>query len=388
MAFPLTEEQLAVVKHRDSALLVSAAAGSGKTRVLVERLLDRVTEERCNIDQFLVITFTRAAAAELRTRIAQELSQRQAEDPTNEHLRRQSLLVYQASICTIDSLCMDLLRQYASLLDLDPDFRILDDAEENELVQQVLNDVLEEHYQTMDEPFQVLIQYSVSGRNDDLLKTMLLDIHKKVQSCPDPIAWLEQHKTDLRLSGITDVSATKWGKEVLTQIHFRMDYWKHRLERALNQASYDPVVDANYGPALSRTMDDLDQLIQIEQWDQIRDGLPVSFPDLGRKRGADPEIREAVKKVRNQCKKDMDKLKTKLPADSASILEELRQLSPVVEAMLGLSAELEQRLFAEKKRRGVLCFNDGEHLTVKLLQQEQLHGSLHEQWLEIMVYEY
>ena len=111
MPFPLTNEQSAVVDHRGSALLVSAAAGSGKTRVLVERLLDRVEKEGRDIDEFLVITFTNAAAAELRGRIARELSQRLAKNPVSAHLRRQTLLVYKARICTIDALCIDLLRQ-------------------------------------------------------------------------------------------------------------------------------------------------------------------------------------------------------------------------------------------------------------------------------------
>ena len=138
MAFPLTKEQRDIVTDRGGELLVSAAAGSGKTRVLVERLLDRVTGEGLDIDRFLVITYTKAAAAELRERIAQELTDRLAQAPGDRHLRRQTTLVYQAQISTIHAFCSKLLRESGYLLDLDPDFRLCDEIEGNVLMRQTL----------------------------------------------------------------------------------------------------------------------------------------------------------------------------------------------------------------------------------------------------------
>ena len=144
MAFPLTEEQKRIVDDRGGELLVSAAAGSGKTRVLVERLMDRVAREGLDLDQFLVITYTKAAAGELRARIAQELAARLAESPNDRHLRRQTALVYQAQISTIHAFCAALLRESGHLLDLDPDFRLCDEGEGHVMMAQVLEDVLEE----------------------------------------------------------------------------------------------------------------------------------------------------------------------------------------------------------------------------------------------------
>lgn len=133
---PLTPQQEAAVNNRGGSLLVSAAAGSGKTRVLVERLFRYVTEERRSVDDFLIITYTRAAAAELRGKIAAELSRRIGGDPSNAHLRRQLLRVYQADIKTVDAFCTALLRENTHLLAreedkhaLTPDFRCLDDGE-------------------------------------------------------------------------------------------------------------------------------------------------------------------------------------------------------------------------------------------------------------------
>ena len=145
MEVKLTAEQQAVVDNRGGNLLVSAAAGSGKTRVLVERLMGYL-EQGEDIDRFLVITFTNAAAAELRQRIAGAIHQRMAADPGNRHLRRNATLVYQAPICTIDAFCIDFLRQWGHLADLDPDFRLCDQAEGDELRQQALQEVLENRY--------------------------------------------------------------------------------------------------------------------------------------------------------------------------------------------------------------------------------------------------
>ena len=171
MPFPLTEEQKKIVDDRGGELLVSAAAGSGKTRVLVERLLDRVTKEGLDIDRFLVITYTKAAAAELRGRIAQELSDRLAANPNDRSLRRQTTLVYRTQISTVHSFCAALLRESGHLLDLDPDFRLCDEGEGHVLMAQVLEEVLDKRYEdlTEDSPFALLVDTLSAGRDDSRL---------------------------------------------------------------------------------------------------------------------------------------------------------------------------------------------------------------------------
>ena len=196
MAFPLTEEQKRIVDDRGGELLVSAAAGSGKTRVLVERLMDRVTREGLDLDQFLVITYTKAAAGELRARIAQELSARLAEAPNDRHLRRQTALVYQAQISTIHAFCAALLRESGHLLNLDPDFRLCDEGEGHVMMAQVLEDVLEEQYQGIDPEgdFALLVDTLSAGRDDSRLAQIVLDVFGRIQSHPEPLRWLEEQK--------------------------------------------------------------------------------------------------------------------------------------------------------------------------------------------------
>ena len=177
----LTAQQRGAVEDRGGSLLVSAAAGSGKTKVLVERVFAYLTEEHCHIDDFLIITFTRAAAAELRTKLAAELAKRVAQDPENSHLRQQMFRVYQADIKTVDGFCAGLLREHIHLLEpvdgrsLTPDFRILDETEAGVLKQRALEDALEAFYQRIeqgDEGCRALAETLGFGRDDRALAAL------------------------------------------------------------------------------------------------------------------------------------------------------------------------------------------------------------------------
>mgnify|MGYP001654151409 CR=1 FL=1 len=189
----LTPQQQAVVENRGGSLLVSAAAGSGKTKVLVDRLFRYVTEERCNIDDFLIITYTKAAAAELRSKIASELSKRLGQTPGDQQLRRQLLRVYQADIKTVDAFCTSLLRENTHLLAregdsraLTPDFRVLDDNEAQLIRQRVLSRTLEDFYDQLDEGRGLLADTLGAGRDDSRLAALVLELYDKVQSHADP----------------------------------------------------------------------------------------------------------------------------------------------------------------------------------------------------------
>ena len=248
MAFPLTEEQRKIVNDRGGELLVSAAAGSGKTRVLVERLLNRVTGEGLDIDRFLVITYTKAAAGELRSRIAQELAARLAQTPNDRHLRRQTTLVYQAQISTIHSFCSALLRESGHLLDLDPDFRLCDEGEAQVLMAQTLEQVLDRRYEGLepDAPFAQLADTLAAGRDDSRLSQIVLDIFGRVQSHPDPAQWLTEQKTLWELDGVKDLSQTEWGTRLLAEARRQGERCRARLEQALALCHRDELLEQNY----------------------------------------------------------------------------------------------------------------------------------------------
>ncbi|MCI9156232.1 MAG: helicase-exonuclease AddAB subunit AddA [Lawsonibacter sp.] len=380
MPFPLTEEQRNIVDDRGGELLVSAAAGSGKTRVLVERLLDRVTSEGIDIDRFLVITYTKAAAAELRGRIAQELSDRLAQTPNDRHLRRQTTLVYRANISTIHSFCAALLRENGHLLDLDPDFRLCDEGEGRVLLAQALEDVLDQRYEnlTQDSPFAQLVDTLSSGRDDSRLAQIATDIFTRVQSHPDPARWLREERERWALEGVSDLSQTAWGALLLEDARRQARFCAARMGQALVLAETDELLSQNYAPSISATLEGLEALLLETTWDGACRCLPIPFPAAGRKRKRKSvlspmeEERAAqagnqMKVIRDQCKELMAQAANPFSGDTAAQMEELALSRPAVQALMDLVLDLQEAFSREKTRRGLVDFSDLEHFAVKLL---------------------
>ena len=384
MAFPLTDEQRNIVNDRGGELLVSAAAGSGKTRVLVERLMERVITEKLDIDRFLVITYTKAAAAELRARIAMELAARLAERPNDRHLRRQSTLVYKAQISTIHSFCSMLLRESGHQIDLDPDFRLCDESEAQVMMAQVLDQVLDSKYGAVEEntPFARLVDTLAAGRDDSRLAQIVLDIYARIQSHPDPAQWLESQKQVWMMEDVSDLSQTPWGSYLMAEVRQRTEACRADLALALSLAESDELLQMNYGPSLSCSLDCVERLLGAKSWDQMASCLPVPFPAAGRKKKRSREISpmeearvvrngERLKELRSRCKKHMEQLAVLIDGDSAAQLEEIRITQPVVWALMDLVAEFQQTYAKEKRRRSVVDFSDLEHYAVKLLLDDK-----------------
>ena len=393
MPFQLTQEQSAAVNDRGGTLLVSAAAGSGKTRVLVERLLGRVEDEGLDIDRFLVITYTKAAAAELRGRVVEELSQRLAGDPTDGHLRRQQTLVYKAQISTVHSFCAQLLRESGQALDIDPDFRLCDEGEAGLLMRRALDEVLERRYEAIEEgsDFALLADTMGAGRDDARLVEIVLDIRSRVQSHPDPAAWLSEQERAFDLSGVTDAGETPWGALLLEDARRQSSYWLGRLAQALELCGLDTNLSANYAPTISATMEGLRTFLRggDHGWDAAVAALPIPFPRAGSKKMTeDPRAAEQVKSIRTVCKKRLDKLSDLLEDTSAGLLSDMGAVYPAVRGLFALIQDFEEEYTAEKARRGLLDFADLEHMAVKLLADPELAARYAGRYDEIMVDEY
>ena len=382
MAFPLTLEQRKIVEDRGGELLVSAAAGSGKTRVLVERLLTRIAEEGMDIDRFLVITYTKAAAAELKGRIAQDLSARLAEEPWNRHLRRQSTLVYQAQISTIHAFCAALLRENGHLLDLDPDFRLCDEGDAQILMAQTLEEVLDKRYEGLKEnsPFALLADTLAAGRDDSRLAQITLDIYGRIQSHPDPVQWLREQKQVWAMEGVTDLSQTPWGSLLLEEAMKDAQWCRERLEQAHRLCQQDELLQLNYAPSIFATLEGLDAFLLARSWDEAVECLPIPFPAAGRKKKRTVEIFSAeeaerlsvqVKGIRDRCKKQLTEMGENLGGPSGEQLEELRLSAPAMSALMDLVEDFQTAYAQEKRRRSLVDFSDLEHFAVKLLLDEQ-----------------
>lgn len=397
MAVKRTPEQEEVVKNRGGALLVSAAAGSGKTRVLVERLMDYILQEGRNIDEFLIITFTRAAAEELRARIAKEIAEALAAQPDHAHLRQQTVRLYETQISTIHAFCTVLLRQWGHLLDIPGDFALCEDEEAQVLMTRTLNQVLEARYEEIDPtgPFARLLDVLSKGRDDSRLLEITLDIYGKIQSYPDPLAWLASQREALDLSAVTDVGQTPWGSLLLEEAGQTAAYWADQMARACDLAQKEAGLEKAYGDSLQATRRSLEAFVQAAgtSWDEAA-RVEIVFPKLKAARGVeDPALQEQIKSIRARCKKAVEELTQTVSGPSAPLLADMALVYPAMLGLLDLVEDFSRAYEAAKKQRSLLDFSDLEHLAVRLLVDEAGGPTpLARQWgaryTEIMVDEY
>lgn len=399
MAFPLTQEQRNVVENRGGELLVSAAAGSGKTRVLVERLLDRVTREGMDIDDFLVITYTRAAAAELRERVAQELTLRLAEYPNDRHLRRQTTLIYKAQISTIHSFCSLLLRESGHMIGLDGDFRMCDDGEGAVLKRRVLGEVLDRQYEGLhpESDFAALVDTMAAGRDDQALEEIVLDVFEHIQSHPDPERWLVEQKASWDFRGISDVGQTPWGKLLLEEACRQVEYARKRLEQSLELCNGDEILSQNYGGSIVESIASCSTFLRESKngWDAAAACLPISFPAAGRKKGVSDELlAQHMKNLRDKAKKELQKVAENLEGTSRQLLEDMELTAPAVRGLMDLVIAFQRAYQQEKAKRNIVDFSDLEHFAVQLLWDGKtgafspLARYWSEKFAEVMVDEY
>ena len=372
-ALTLTPQQQAVVENRGGSLLVSAAAGSGKTKVLVERLFRYLTEEHCNVDDFLIITYTKAAAAELRSKIAAELGKRLAQTPGDGHLRRQLLRVYQADIKTVDAFCTALLRENTHLLAreedrwaLTPDFRVLDESDAQLVRRRVLDQVLEDFYGRLDDGRTQLADTLGAGRDDSRLAELVLEVHEKLQSHASPAAWLaENRRTWADLPGTFD--DTPYARELLAMVRRKSGHWAAQLERGADQTTGDPALEKGYGEKFRQAAAGLAALARAETWEEARRAREeVDFPRLTTPRGRKDDV-AGLKQLWDSCKAEVKKLEALLDVSGEEAMEDLEAVAPAMLALLDLTAEFGEAYRVEKLRLGAADFSDQEHLALTLL---------------------
>jgi len=401
MPVTLTPQQRAAVENRGGSLLVSAAAGSGKTRVLVDRLFRYVTEERRNVDDFLIITYTRAAAAELRGKIAAELSRRMGEDPGDAHLRRQLLRVYQADIKTVDAFCAALLRENTHLLARDgdkhaltPDFRVLDDSEAALLRRRVLDRVLSGFYEDLTPGGERLADTLGAGRDDSALAELVLELYDKLQSHASPENWLAGSRAAWE-SPAASFDVTPYAQVLLKTIRRRAAHWADRLRRTAKRAAGDAPLEAGIGSKFLTAAEGFDGLSHAGDWEAARRAADaVEFPRLATPRGRkDDPLVVSLKQVWDGSKAALKPLRSWLDVSGEEALEDLRAVAPAMLALLELTADFSEAYRAEKLRLNAADFSDQEHLALALLvgpdgSPTELGEQVSARYTEILVDEY
>ena len=410
-----TPEQQAVIENRGGTLLVSAAAGSGKTWVLVQRLMQYICGQdsapkqtdvpaACNlpascadaipedppadISDFLIITYTKAAAKELRAKISKELSSRLAADPGNRHLQRQMSLIYMAQISTVHSFCGSILREYAHRLGLPPDFRIVDEEDCRPLQARAMEDTLEAAYEQIDTlpGMEELLDLLGGNRNDTKLEEAVTSVYKAVQSHPWPEKWIAECRADLDLETCNDAGETKWGKYLLQQVQTTAATWLQRITQDMAIMQADEKLVKNYEPAFRAMAEQLEFLQGCRQWSGVADLVQKNtaagnakdkseaafyFGKAGSGRKyADPDLKERIADERKKCRKAMNRGLKPFFASSDIVLQELRQSSGALCALLVLVERYTETYSAAKQRRRYMDYNDLEHEAIKLLVTE------------------
>lgn len=399
MKFEPTKSQSQAINTRGSTVLVSAGAGSGKTRVLTERLMARILDDEhpADIDSFLIITYTRAAAGELRGRIMEELSAALGADPSSRRLRRQNALCQHAHIGTIHSFCADFLREFSHMAGISPDFRIMDEDRAGTMKTAALERTLESCYEKREAHpgFTLLADTVGAGRDDRRLAALVLNLHGKMQCHARPESWARE-QVQLLETGCSDAAETPWGREILSRVRETAEYWSAELDRVMAEmAPYEKINNA-YMPSVSETADALRELVRSLDmgWDRARECADIPFPRLGALRNSpEPSVSELVKARRESCKKAMKTVADMLSSDSESLLREMKLTAPAMSALLELTLQFDREYTHDKRRSALLDYSDLEHLTAALLTDENgeptmLAEQVSQRYTEIMVDEY
>ncbi len=233
MPVTFTPEQQEVINLRDCSILVSAAAGSGKTAVLVERIVKMVCdgEKPVDIDRLLVVTFTNAAASEMRERVASGIAARLAEHPDSEHIQRQAALLHNAQITTIDSFCLFLLRNHFNEIGLDPAFRIADEGEIRLMEQDVMQELMEDSFASEDEAFRYCVEYFCTGGRESVLEQHILNLSRYASGFPWPEEWLEARREDYGDMGVDALCESACGRYLAGHLALMVQGWIQKLKR-------------------------------------------------------------------------------------------------------------------------------------------------------------
>ncbi len=397
--FTPTASQKSAIELRNRAVLVAAGAGSGKTKVLTERLMSYICNDAspADIDSFLVISFTRAAAGELRSRINQELAARLSQEPGSRRLRRQSALCQRAQIGTIHSFCAALLREHSHLAGLSPDFKILDEQRAETMKAAALERVMEQRYEKADSfpGFTLLSDTVGAGRDDSRLARLVLELHSRMQSHPRPELWA-QAQAELLRQPAGDAAQTPWGRELLAGVKETAAYWSGEFDRLMELMAPNEKISAAYMQSFSETAEQLRELLRCldRGWDQAAAACHVKFPTLGRLRESpDAALSDMVKSRREACKKAMAAVAVTLGASSQQLLRELRETAPAMEALLSLTLDFDAAYAADKRGRALADYPDLEHMAARLLTDDEgrpteLARQLSSRYTEIMVDEY
>ena len=404
MGVQWTKEQQEVIRLRDRNILVSAAAGSGKTAVLVERILSKITDNThpADIDRLLIMTFTRAAAGEMKERISAVIEKALGEDPDNEHLQRQTTLLHTAQITTIDGFCAYIIRNYFHLIGLDPGYRTADEGELKLLRGDVVKALLEEHYAQKDEKFQKFVECFATGKSDENLGDLIQKLYEMAMSNPFPEEWLQKCLGDYRIESLEELRETEWMKMLWDAVGDELQEAELLIREARNVCAEadGPYL---YEDALNSDLilvRDLQELAEKRDYNgTVKVLVKPSFARLSTKKALDVEEqkKQRVKELRDEEKGILKELGQRyFQSSEEEILEMIRYVREPIEILIELTIQFMEQFGTAKREKNILDFTDMEHFALQILmtkEGEEIHMSqaareLSAKYDEVLVDEY
>ena len=399
MGVSWTTEQQQVIDLRNRNILVSAAAGSGKTAVLVERIVKIITDKNhpVDIDHLLIVTFTNAAAAEMRERIGNAIEKALDEQPGNEHLLRQLTLIHNAQITTIDSFCLYVVRNHFHEIDLEPNFRIGDEGELKLLREDVLGRVLEQNYEEPSEAFSDFVEGYASGRTDAALNEMILQLYEFSRSYPWPEKWLDSFVGIYRIENREELDRAEWLAPLTQNIRFVLKDCEQLLRQALAVTQQDDGPDM-YEKAVRSDLEKYESLSKLTSFCELSGALSdIKYDRLASSRGfeGNPDKLELVKSLREQAKDVVKKLcRQYFFCSPEMMIEQLERTEPMLEEVVRLTKQFADEFAAAKRRKNLVDFHDVEHFALQILVDEETEKAkktaeeFRDTFEEIMIDEY
>ncbi len=372
MAIAFTPEQEQVIQLHNRNILVSAAAGSGKTAVLVERIVRMVCDEEhlVDIDRLLIVTFTNAAAAEMRERISIGIADKLREHPESEHIQKQATLLHNAQITTIDSFCLFIIRNHFHEIGLDPAFRVADDSEIKLLEKDVLSELLEEAFASKDEDFFHCVEFFCPGGRESVLENDILKLSHHAASCPFPEEWLEERKADYVPQTVAEFEESAIGQELLHYVNQMLLGCVDKLKEVqkLCQCPDGPYM---YGELVDKELEALEKICGMDSLEEYFARIPnVEFGRLPTKKddSVSPLKREMAKEIRGQVKDTLTGLSEDLFKTPLELsLKQSGDCERAVRKLVELTLEFDRRMKAEKLAKKMIDFSDMEHYALDIL---------------------
>lgn len=380
MAVKFTSEQQKVIDLRKRNILVSAAAGSGKTAVLVERIIGLITDKvhPVDVDRLLVVTFTNAAASEMRERISQAINKRLEQEPEDIHLQKQASLLHNAQITTIDSFCLFLIRNNFNDIGLDPGFRVADEGELRLIKQDVMTALLEEKYQEKEQVFTDCVEYFTGGSNDKLLEEYIGKLYEFSMSYPWPEEWIYGCMGDYKISDVAELEGTMWCQYLVTHIQTIIGECESHIEEAIHVAER-PDGPYMYGEMLEKEREMLDRILGLASFQAYYEAFgKISFGRLSTKKddSVNPACRERVKNLRVKIKKQLETVRNSLLSLSPEqVVDRMKKAAPHVEELLLLVLSYKVKLDERKRRDNIIDFHDMEHFALNILLNKTEDGN-------------